>query len=121
MPWQDYALGLKSLLLVGMVPASCLLLGYGSMVYLKAEAEIRSVLRRFTTEQAGQLRESNALERLGGALSQARAEEVERLTRLHDRILAGGRYGSRLGTGVSIALPLIVPVISLIFQLFRRA
>lgn len=120
LPWQDYALGLDSWLLLLMVPASCFFsLGYGSLVYLQAEAKIRSVLRRFTIRQAALLQKSDKLVRPGKALSPDKAEEVERLAGLHDRILAGGRYGSRLGTAVSIALPLIIPIISLIFQLAR--
>ena len=48
----------------------------------------------------------------------ASAARLDRLTRLHEQILAGGRYGSRAGQAVSLVLPLTLPAIGVIEKIF---
>ena len=95
---------------------------FGSFVYLQNESEIRAALRRFTlaTAMPFQQRANELLRRPDPSkLTDGEAEEIERLRDLSERIIAGGRYGSRLLTGFSIVLPLILPVISLIQLIIR--
>jgi hypothetical protein len=89
--------------------------GYGSLVYLRSEAAIRAALRRFAAAQA------EALQRRCNAQLDPAADrlpddpgEVERISGWHDQILAGARYGNRLGTVLSFALPFIMPLLSLV-------
>jgi hypothetical protein len=95
-------------------------LGFGSIVYLETENVIRSTLQRFANEAAAKLQAaSNALlDPRGGKVPDSR-ERLDLLADWHDRILDGGRYGSRMGAGVSIALPLLLPVASIVVQVFR--
>jgi hypothetical protein len=90
-------------------------LGYGSLVYLRSEAAIRETLGRFAAAQA------EALQRLANARLDPAAgrlpedpDEAERLSAWHDRILAGARYGSRLGIVLSFTLPFVMPVLTLV-------
>lgn len=92
--------------------------GLGALVYLTAEARIGTTLRRYARERAAALqREVIAL--LDPPWDEASAARLERLTRLHDQILAGGRYGSRAGQAVSLLLPLTLPAIGIIEKIFR--
>lgn len=114
-----YRFALDSRLLWVLVPGlGFLTLGLGSVGYLQGEAKIHATLQCFTKKQAAILQEkSNDLfDPLCGRLPKD-ADEVERLKQLtdwHDRILAGGHFGSRAGTAVSIALPLLLPAASLV-------
>jgi amino acid transporter len=96
-----------------------LTLGMGSITYLRSEARIRETLRRFTLAQAAVLQQRiNALlDPRSGRLPDDPGE-LQRLADWHDRILAGGRYGSPAGTAVSIALPFLLPAASLIKSLY---
>jgi hypothetical protein len=99
-PLGDYAFAGTSKLLFTLVPiAGFFSLGFGSLVYLKSEAQIRNVLRRFTSDQAGILQ---------------RDAKLEQIADWHDRIVAGGLYGSRVRVGLSILLPLLLPIVSLV-------
>jgi hypothetical protein len=96
-------------------------LGYGSLVYLRSEAAIREALRRFADAQA------DALQRRCNAQLDPAADrlpddpgDLERISGWHDRILAGARYGNRLGTVLSFALPFVMPLLSLIRSLLWR-
>lgn len=92
--------------------------GLGALVYLGAEARIGTTLRRYARERAAALqREVAAL--LESPWDEASAARYERLTRLHDQILAGGRYGSRVGQVVSLVFPLTLPVIGVLEKIFR--
>ncbi|MDB5691177.1 MAG: hypothetical protein JWO81_240 [Alphaproteobacteria bacterium] len=95
-------------------------LGFGSIVYLESEDVIRSTLQRFTNEAASKLQAaSNALlDPRSGKVPDSR-ERLDLLAGWHDRILEGGRYGSRIRAAVSIALPLLLPVASIIVQIFK--
>lgn len=121
-PWDRYALDAGSWLLLLMVPTSCFFsLGFGSVVYLNAESKIRRTLLYFTLKRAADLQEeSNRILYSSNGFGRGEQEELERLAKLQDRILAGGRYGSRIGAAVSITLPLIMPVIGLIIEAFRN-
>jgi hypothetical protein len=118
---DPYDLPDKSTLLFILVPfAGFFSLGFGSFVYLQNESEIRAALRRFTLAAAKpfQRRASELLRQPNGKeLGEADAAELERLRGLSERIIAGGRYGSRLLTGFSILLPLILPIVGLIQML----
>lgn len=93
--------------------------GLGTLVYLGSESAIAVALRRFSLERAQALQDEiiALLDRPGDEASSAR---IERLSRLHDQIIAGGRYGSRAGKIVSVALPLTMPAIGLIERLFSQ-
>jgi hypothetical protein len=122
LPWPgDFAFKLDSRFLIVFVPiASFITLGIGSMVYLRSEAKIRSALRGFTERQAAMLQERiNALlDPLAGRIP-ADDSEIARLAAWHDRILAGGRYGSRVGTAISIALPFLLPAFSVVRTVYE--
>jgi len=112
----DYGLGPNSVFLVVLIPAlGFLTLGIGSLVYLESEGKIRGMLKRFTFSQAWilQSRSNALLDPLAGRVP-ADPGEISQLTDWHDRILAGGRYGSRAGTTISIVLPFLLPAVSLI-------
>lgn len=115
-----YALRADSPLLMILVPIMVFLtLGVGSIVYLRSEARIRQTLRRFTLRRAAILqRRINVLLDSAPARMPEDRDELEHLADWHDRILAGGRYGSPAGTAVSIALPFLLPAISLIKSLY---
>jgi hypothetical protein len=111
----------NSWLLFLMVPVcSFFSLGFGSIVYLDSESVIRATLRRFANEEVRVLQgASNALlDPRNGKLPDA-AERLELLAGWHDRILAGGNYGSRIWASVSIALPLLLPLASAIIRIFK--
>lgn len=94
--------------------------GYGSLLYLRSESAIRETLGRFATAQAEALqRLANArLDPAAGRLPED-SGEAERLSAWHDRILAGARYGNRLGTVLSYTLPFVMPLLSLVRALIR--
>lgn len=94
-------------------------LGFGTLVYLGSEFDIAVTLRRFSLERA-ELLQRKISPLLDSAGDEAAAARLERLTRLHDRIVAGGRYGSRFGKAVSITLPLALPLIGLIDKLVEK-
>jgi hypothetical protein len=119
-PLGDYAFRGSSKLLFTLIPiAGFFSLGFGSLVYLTSESQIRGVLRRFTSDQAGILQRAanGLLDPLAGRLGPDPAE-LERIADWHDRIVAGGLYGSRVRVGLSIVLPLLLPVVSLIQTAF---
>lgn len=120
-PAEDYRLDQGSLLLFLMVPTTGFFsLGFGALVYLRAEARIRATLHRFTHKQAELLQEqSNAIFDPGRHLVPKTSGPLDRLTERQGRILAGGRYGSRAAAGLSIAMPLALPVVSLIVTLLK--
>lgn len=116
----DYSLPPDSLFLLVLVPVMVFLtVGMGSVTYLRSEARIRETLRRFTLAQAAVLQQRiNALlDPRSGRLPDDPGE-LQRLADWHDRIRAGGRYGSPAGTAVSIALPFLLPAASLIKSLY---
>jgi hypothetical protein len=117
-----YGLPHDSLVLFLLVPiAGFFSLGYGSLVYLQTEAVIRAALRRFTLARALPIQQrANELAQLGARLDQDGAAELERLRVLAAQIVAGGHYGNRPLTMLSIALPLIMPVLSLGVNLLSR-
>lgn len=121
LPWPyGYGLRANAPFLVFFVPlAGFVSLGVGSLVYLRSEAKVRAALRNFTESQAAVLQERiNALlDPLAGRIPHDEAE-IARLTEWHDRILAGGRYGSRVGTAVSIALPFLLPAFTVLRTLY---
>lgn len=90
-------------------------LGYGSLLYLRSEAAIRETLGRFAAAQAEALqRLANArLDPAAGRLPED-SGEAEQLSAWHDRILAGARYGNRLGTVLSVTLPFVIPILTLV-------
>jgi hypothetical protein len=122
LPIGVYRLPPDSVLLFTMVPITGFFsLGFGTLVYLDTEARIRSNLQRFVHKQARILQEKvNALSWPAKGRPLSGAVSLERLAALHDQILAGGRYGSRASAAVSIALPLLMPVASLVVSLFTR-
>lgn len=120
-PWLGgYGLKPNSPFLMILVPVMVFLtLGIGSLVYLRSEARIRETLRRFTLRQAAVLQQQiNALLDPVSGRTPDDPDELGRLADWHDRILAGGRYGSPAGTAISIALPFLLPAASLIKSLF---
>jgi len=90
-------------------------IGVGSLIYLGSESTIATTLRRFTLDRARplQVRINRLLADPDGEDEAAAAIRAQ-LAALHDRIVAGGRYGSRTGTAVSLALPFTMPVIALL-------
>jgi hypothetical protein len=120
-PKDSYSLEPESRLLLLMVPSTCFVcLGIGSLVYLGTEAAIRRTLQGFTLRQAATVeREGNRLFHSRGTIGPEKAGELDQLARLHDRIVAGGRYGSRLGAAISITLPLAMPLLSLVIKLWE--
>jgi hypothetical protein len=120
LPLGDYGFRGTSKLIFTLVPiAGFFSLGFGSLVYLNSEAQIRGVLRRFTSDQAEILqREANELfDPLAGHLAPDPAG-LKQITDWHDRVVAGGHYGSRVRIGLSILLPLLLPIVSLIQTAF---
>ncbi|HEY0414384.1 MAG TPA: hypothetical protein VGD66_14710 [Allosphingosinicella sp.] len=114
-PLGTYGFTGRSPLLAFVVPtAGFASLGYGSLIYLRSEAGIRSTLRRFALAQAEglQRRCNERLDPLAERMPDD-AADVERMSGWHDRILAGARYNNRLGTGFSFALPFVMPLLSL--------
>lgn len=92
-------------------------LGVGAQVYLGSESAIGTAVRRCSLERAQALqREIVVL--IDGPGDEASLARLDRLTRLHDQIMAGGRYGSRFGTTVSLILPLVLPAIAIVEKLF---
>lgn len=90
-------------------------IGVGSLVYLDSESTIAAALRRFTLDRATPLQvRINELLADPDREEEAAAAKRAQLAALHDRIVAGGRYGSRTGTAVSLALPFAMPVIGLL-------
>jgi hypothetical protein len=113
---SGYGLQSSSPLLAFVVPtAGFASLGYGSLVYLRSESEIRRTLFRFATAQSEDLqRRCNArLDPLADRLP-GEGGDLERLSCWNDRILAGARYGNWLVTALSVALPLVMPLIGLV-------
>jgi hypothetical protein len=118
-----YGFGARSPFLWFVVPtAGFASLGYGSLVYLRSEGAIREALGRFAAAQAEilQRRCNEQLDPAAGRLPED-AGEVERLGGWHDRILAGARYGNRLGTVLSYTLPFVMPLLSLVQWLLAGA
>lgn len=116
-PWPaDYAFDPQSRFLLILVPvAGFFSLGFGSLVYLASEAKIRAVLRRFTHAELEQVRRrSNALFAACATASAEDRKALADLADLHDRVVAGGRYGSRLGAALSLVLPLALPIVSVV-------
>jgi hypothetical protein len=113
----DFGLAPHSPYLFTLVPlVGFLSIGLGMHTYLASEAAIATTLRRFSLERAA------ALQREIAGLLDRRGDEagarLDRLTGLHDQVIAGGRYGSRFWKIVSIALPLTLPAVSLAEKLF---
>lgn len=97
-------------------------LGGGALIYLESEFLIADAVRRCSQERVNELqREIVAL--LNGRQDgdEGSAAQLERLMRLHDRMIAGGRYGSRFGTAFGVALPFVFPAIGLIEKLIHHA
>jgi len=117
LPWLgNYSLPPTSRFLMFFIPATGFLsVGMGSVVYLRSEAEVRAAVARFIQRQAAALQQkANALfDPLSGRMP-SDPEELERLIDWQDRVLAGGRYGNRLGTTISVVLPFVLPAASLI-------
>ena len=116
-PWPDgYAFEPQSKFLLILVPvAGFFSLGFGSLVYLRSEAKIRAVLRRFTHAQLeGVRRQGNALFARYAAASAEDRKALADFADLHDRVVAGSNYGSRLGAILSLVLPLALPIISIV-------
>ena len=121
LPGKPFGLVPGSPFLFVLVPISAFFsLGLGTLIYLGGEAVIGTALRRYILKRVEPLqREINALLQGPGRDDEASEAKAERLVQLHDRIIAGGRYGSRLATGVSLALPLAMPAIGLIDRLLN--
>ena len=116
-PWPDgYAFTTNSLFLRLLVPvAGFFSLGFGSLVYLGSEAKIRATLRRFTQERLTLVRRrSNEIFPDCAADSPERRKMLAELADVHDRVVAGGKYGSRIGTAISFALPVTLPILSIV-------
>jgi hypothetical protein len=92
--------------------------GVAALVYLTAEARIGTTLRRYAQERAEAL-QGEVIALLDPPWDDASAARLDRLTRLHGQILAGGRYGSHAGQAVSLVLPLTLPAIGIIEKIFR--
>lgn len=121
LPPDPYRLSADSKLLFTMVPiAGFFSLGFGTFIYLAAEAKVRATLHRFASREAAPLQRlcSAALHPPAGAPPDV--DEAKRLADLQDRIVAGARYGSRVGVSISVALPLIMPVVGIIVNLAKR-
>lgn len=119
-PLGEYGFAVRSPLLRLVVPtAGFASLGYGSLVYLRSEAAIRTTLRRFAAAQSDvlQRRCNERLDPLAGRVP-TKAGELEPMSGWHDRIVAGARYGNRLGTVLSFTLPFVMPLLSLVRALF---
>lgn len=94
-------------------------LGLSSFIYLRSEDIIGTAVRRYAFERADLLqREISGLLKGPVPANAAAAAKVERLVSLHDRILAEGRYQSRVGIAFSLVLPL-VPVIAALAKLIE--
>lgn len=97
-------------------------LGGGALVYLESEFLIGNAVRRYSQERVSKLqREITALLNSRQDGDEGFATQFERLMRLHDQMIAGGRYGSRFGTAVGVALPFVFPAIGLIEKLIHHA
>jgi hypothetical protein len=122
-PPGQYELTRHSSFLFLLVPiAGFFSLGLGCLLYLQTEARIRATLQRFVTDQAKLLqKQSNAMiDPLENRWPQD-PDALKRLSEWQDRILAGGRYGSRAGTGISIALPFLLPLLTVALKLFGKS
>ena len=116
LPLGIYAFGGSSKLLFILVPiAGFFSLGFGCLIYLASEGQIRNVLRRFTNDQAEilQYAANDLLDPIAGRVAPDPAA-LKQIGEWHDRIVAGGQYGSRVRVGLSILLPLLLPIVSLV-------
>lgn len=110
-----YAFPPRSAFLLVLIPvAGFFSLGVGSLVYVGSEARIRSELRRFTQQRLEAIREKGNAPFLKGVPNAAQRAELKELADLHDRVVAGGKYGSPVGAMLSLALPLALPIVSVV-------
>lgn len=125
LPPEGYEFPLGSRLLFTIVPiAGFFSLGFGTLIYLASEAKIRATLQRFAS------REVHGLQLAGNRLLRAGidcfpfpapdGEEVDRIAKWQDRVIAGTRYGNRVAVSVSVALPLVMPIVSVIVNVLTR-
>lgn len=121
LPDEPFRLSADSPYLFVLIPVVAFFaIGGGTLVYLESESAIRTVLRRETLERAEPIqRQIEALMRGPAADGQETLARIDGLRKLHDQILAGGRYGSRLGTFVSLALPFAMPATAQLERLFQ--
>jgi hypothetical protein len=96
-------------------------LGGGALIYLESEFLITNAVRRSSQERVSKLQgKIIALLNRSQEGDEESAARLERLKRLHDQTIAGGRYGSRFGTAFGVALPFVFPAIGLIEKLIHH-
>lgn len=110
----DYELAWSSRFLAVLIPiAGFFSFGFGTIVYLESEMRIRAVLRRFVQRHAALLQQrANAILNPAAGRVPDDPGALQRLADWHDRIIAGGHYGSRVRASLSLLLPFI-PLVSL--------
>lgn len=117
----EFRIDPTSRLLFTMVPiAGFFSIGFGTLMYLASEANIRATLQRFANETAASFQErgNDALRR--AEEDPAAWDEAKRLADLQGQVIAGARYGSPVGVTVSVVLPLLMPILSLTLNLLLK-
>jgi hypothetical protein len=122
LPPEPFGLNTHSPFLFTMFPILAFFsLGGGALIYLESEFLIANAVRRSSQERVSKLQgEIIALLNRSQDGDEESAARFERLTRLHDQTIAGGRYGSRFGTAFGVALPFVFPAIGLIEKLIHH-
>lgn len=122
LPPEQFGLARNSPFLIFLVPVVAFLsLGVGAYFYLKSESVIAAILRRYSIECAAPLRgRIKDLLPLVDPDAEETVARVNQLGALHDQIIAGGEYGSRTGTAISLLLPFAMPALGQLERLFPR-
>lgn len=93
--------------------ASFFSVGFGTIVFLGSERDIRSVVREIATSTLLSTEHEIAdLLSRRGSLDNLEWERLQELMSLHEKVSATGAYRSALVSGLSILVPLVVPLIT---------
>ncbi len=93
--------------------ASFFSVGFGTIVFLNSEHDIRSVVREIAASTLLSTEHEIAdLFNRRRSLDELRWKRLQGLMSLHEKVVATGSYRSALVSGLSILVPLVVPVIT---------
>lgn len=101
--------------------ASFFSVGFGTVVFLNSEHAIRSVVREIATSTLlSTEREIADLLKRRSSLDELQWQRLQGLMSLHEKVVATGSYRSALVSGLSILVPLVVPVITTTAELWAK-
>lgn len=108
---------LHSFVILVVPTASFFSVGFGTIVFLSSEHDIRSVVGEVATSTLlATERESADLFTRRDNLDNVQWERLQRLVSLHEKVVATGSYRSVLVSGLSILVPLVVPAITAVAE-----